>query len=604
VTIRVPLDAATVPGTHLVDLLDRDMLEAHAGLPVYMRGVDYAVHGHVTDVGLRTHRATAAVLGTRPYDVTVEHVGSELACSCSCPAGSADEFCKHLVALGIELLGDIGDDPEPDPVDADTLAAVDVEAWLAEQPADRLRGLLLAEAARDPQVHKRLSVHAAADAGEQPDLSTLRVTIADAFSWGRHDSYGYVHYRDAWAWRHDVESVIGELTDLLDAGFAAEAVDLTEMVLAELNDSLDHVDDSDGHLHDLAGAARDLHLRACGRAAPDPVALAGRLLHWAIAWELDLFLDAVRDYAPALGDAGLTAYRTLAERQWERVPAIGPDADRRRDDSARFAITTVMEHVADVTGGLDDLLEVMRRDQASGYAFVRIAQACRDHARDDLALDWARRGLQAFPGEWRLTELIGDIHAEAGRHEEALDVDRELFADAPSLARYKRLRRRAEAAGRWPGARAPALAVVRDAITHQTGADTAPLRRRATPAWLRHDADGSVLVEILLWEGDGDAAWEAAQRHGCSDQLWSRVAATRGERHPADALEIYHRQLDRALQPADQRAYNEVVRLLTIMRPLYTATGRSDDFDDLVTRIRTDYKRRRTLLRRLDDARL
>jgi hypothetical protein len=40
------------------------------------------------------------------------------------------------------------------------------------------------------------------------------------------------------------------------------------------------------------------------------------------------------------------------------------------------------------------------------------------------------------------------------------------------------------------------------------------------------------------------------------------------------------------------------------MRPLYTATGRSDDFDDLVTRIRTDYKRRRTLLRRLDDARL
>jgi hypothetical protein len=52
VTIRVPLDAATAPGTHLVDLLDRNMLIAYAGLPVYMRGVDYAVHGHVTDVGL------------------------------------------------------------------------------------------------------------------------------------------------------------------------------------------------------------------------------------------------------------------------------------------------------------------------------------------------------------------------------------------------------------------------------------------------------------------------------------------------------------------------------------------------------------------------
>jgi hypothetical protein len=198
VTIHILLDTIAGPGTHLVDLLDRDMLEAHAGLPVYMRGVDYAVHGRVTDIGLTTHRATAAVLGTRPYDVIVEHVGPELACSCSCPAGDTDTFCKHLVALGIELLGDIRGDPEP-------------------------------------------------------DLSTLRTAIADAFSWGRHDSYGYVHYRDAYAWRYDIESVIGELTNLLDAGFAAEAVDLTEMVLAALNDSVEHVDDSDGHLHDLAG---------------------------------------------------------------------------------------------------------------------------------------------------------------------------------------------------------------------------------------------------------------------------------------------------------------------------------------------------------------
>lgn len=37
----------------------------------------------------------------------------------------------------------------------------------------------------------------------------------------------------------------------------------------------------------------------------------------------------------------------------------------------------------------DGLLEVIARDQSSGYAFLRIAQACRAHGRDVLALDWA-----------------------------------------------------------------------------------------------------------------------------------------------------------------------------------------------------------------------
>jgi hypothetical protein len=38
------------------------------------------------------------------------------------------------------------------------------------------------------------------------------------------------------------------------------------------------------------------------------------------------------------------------------------------------------------------------------------------------------------------------------------------------------------------------------------------------------------------------------------------------------------------------------------MRPLYAATGRTSSFDHLVASIRTTYKRRRTLLQRLDRA--
>ena len=75
-------------------------------------------------------------------------------------------------------------------------------------------------------------------------------------------------------------------------------------------------------------------------------------------------------------------------------------------------------------------------------------------------------------------------------------------------------------------------------------------------------------------------------RRGCAERLWLHVAAARAERHPADALEVHRRQLDRALQPADKRAYREVVALLTTMRPLYAALRRTDHFDQLVGSIR------------------
>jgi uncharacterized Zn finger protein len=82
------------------------------------------------------------------------------------------------------------------------------------------------------------------------------------------------------------------------------------------------------------------------------------------------------------------------------------------------------------------------------------------------------------------------------------------------------------------------------------------------------------------------------------------VAATRGEQHPGDALEIYRRQLDRALEPASNLAYDEAIRLLKAMRPFYTAMDRTDDFTGLVTELRSRYNHRRNLMQRLDGVQL
>lgn len=240
----------------VVELLSRTLLESHAGWLVYMRGVDYAAHDHVSDVAVTAGQVSGVVTGTRPYDVAIARTDDGLAFTCTCPMGETDDVCKHVVALGIELLGPVGPADDNDvaapsvgggsgtvfeldgglDIDGPGAAverrawhvAADVEAWLADLPADRLRELVRAEAARDPDVHRRLSILAAADAGRRLDTTQLRASIVEAFSYGDYDRYGYVHYREAWDWANDVAAAIDELGEIADAGFAAETVPLIE----------------------------------------------------------------------------------------------------------------------------------------------------------------------------------------------------------------------------------------------------------------------------------------------------------------------------------------------------------------------------------------
>jgi hypothetical protein len=611
VTLRVR--SASMPQARSVSAaLSGALLEEQAGWLIFERGLAYADHGQVTELETTDTEVTGMVLGSSPYRVVIRLADGLLTFDCSCPMGDDRTFCKHLVAVGLEVAGDGPDAWDGDPTDDVATHLQDagpdrgggeradlgqIEAWLAGQPAERLRGLLVDRAGEDPELDRHLGRLAAADGQGRLDVAPYRAAIEDAFAMASFDGFGFVHYRDAWAWRDEIETVLADLDALLESGFAAEVVDLAELALDELNGSVGHVDDSDGHLYDLFERAVALHLDACRDARPDPLVLAEKLVRWALEYELDRYLGAVGDYAPVLGDDGLAAYRALAEVHWADVPTLRPGDVRREGFTDWFRIRTIMEHLAATTGGLDELLEVMARDQSSGYAFLRLAQACRAHGCDDLALEWAEQGRAAFPGERRLLELVVDLHTATGRSAQALDAARELFTRAPSVDAYRRLGVCAEALDAWSAEREAALAGLRDAIERQR-------QQTATRRSHWHRPDGTTLVEILLLDDDVDAAWRAAAASGCSSELELQLAERRADQHPSDAMAVYRSHLDRALGPAKDHAYAEVVRLLTLLRPLYQRLDQDADFDRLVTEIRTGYKRRRNLIKRLDRARL
>jgi hypothetical protein len=124
----------------------------------------------------------------------------------------------------------------------------------------------------------------------------------------------------------------------------------------------------------------------------------------------DTFFGAADTYAAVLGEKGLATYRRLAEAEWARVPPLDAGGDDRDKYGRRFRITHIMETLARRTGDVEAVVAVKKRDLSLPYAYLQIAETYRDAGRHDAALEWAERGMKAFPQRaWLCTLRVVSI---------------------------------------------------------------------------------------------------------------------------------------------------------------------------------------------------
>ncbi|WP_033306186.1 hypothetical protein RFN58_13850 [Streptomyces iakyrus] len=106
---------------------------------------------------------------------------------------------------------------------------------------------------------------------------------------------------------------------------------------------------------------------------------------------------------------------------------------------------------------------------------------------------------------------------------------------------------------------------------------------------------GPVLIDVLLDEGDLDAAWrEAADR--ADDRQWERLADLSREIRSAEALGVYLRLVERSKEPTGDRAYEHLAGLLLAARDCHRALGTEDAFTGYLAGLRAELKRRRKLM--------
>ena len=588
-------------------LFGPDALRALAGRRSFERGAAYAADGRVKGLKPRDGEVSATVRGARAYQVRLWLAGGEPQFSCTCPVAADGQFCKHCVAVGLVACASGGESGgahlRP--------AADDVRAYLEGLDKAHLVDLLLAQADGDELLRGRLELEAAGARGVAADVGRYRRAIRDVISPG-----GFIEYRAMSDYARGVRELVDSLTGLLAGGFAAALVDLCEHALACLEEAFESVDDSDGYMSDIRERLVGLHHEACLQARPEPVALAERLFELELHSDWEIFYGAAGTYADVLGEAGLAAYRRRAEEVWELTPALAP-GEGEGYSSQRFRITRIMETLAGLSPDVDALVAIKARDLRSPYQFFQIAEIYGAADRNDDALTWAERGLEAYPDctDVRLLEVLAGEYERRGRAQDAVSLMWSLLERRPTLDSFQRLKAHAARAEQWDVWRTQALDRLRQEASPTAGcrpelggrptspgAPTLP-GAPSLPPW-GWAVGRSEVVKALLWEGDGDAAWEEAVAGGCTISLWMEVAAARAVHHPEDALPIYRQQVERSIDQKNKRGYAEAVELLHSVRVLMDRLGTGDEFPAYLATVRAAHKQKRNLVKLLDEARV
>jgi uncharacterized Zn finger protein len=567
--------------------LARRPIEAMADRRSFERGVLYAANGRVGKRTVTESSVKAKVRGSSSYQVKLWLDDGQAAFDCSCPVGVEGRLCKHAVAVALVVTDAVADP------DQRAEAVIDIRAYLAGLDHDALVDLLVERAAEDDVFDARLRMTAARATAGPPPIAVFRHALDEAFV-----VRDYVDYRHMYDYASTINSALDSLRKLLDDGHAEAVITLAEHAIDRAENAVGYVDDSDGYMSGIAERLQELHRDACTAAKPEPVALARTLFERERhSGDFDVFYGAAATYADVLGAEGISEYRRLAKAEWDALPPLGPRQEERSYSSRRFRITQIMESLAELTGDVDAVAEVLARDQSSAYQFVRIAELFRKAGRYDDALAWAENGLALHGGsDPRLLDAAAEEYHRAGRGADAVQIAWDAYDASPSLRTYRQLSEQATRAGLWQDWHDKAVTLLRERIAQ---GQRKPAGGRVSQ-WAMREPDSSTLVEVLLHDGEVELAWAEAGAAGCRRDLWLELARRREGKHPLEAIPIWQGEIERVIDAKNNQSYAEAVDLIVHVRRLLIAAGREADFASYVAKLRTTHKPKRNLMKLFD----
>jgi uncharacterized Zn finger protein len=571
----------TAAGLHRFDVA---ALRDVAGEKVFARGIAYHEDGHVEIVTFDRVRVLARVAGSEVYRCELVGAGKKFSGECSCPAFSDWGFCKHLVATALAA-NSLGSGA----LEEASSRFAKIRQHLRTKGIEGLVEMVVGLAERDPSLLKELELSAAvATADDKTLFAQFKKAITEATR-----THGFVDYRNMRGWAQEIGSVLDRIAGLIESGRAALVLQLLDYFFARMDEALNDVDDSDGGGGDMYAKACEIHLAACRKAKPDPIALARALFAREVDSDWEFFHGASEAYEDVLGEVGLAEYRRLASEAWQEIKPLRATGRQVQDDqfSSRYALGAILESFAERDGDVDGRIAIRAKHLSSAYDYLGIAQLCLDHAREPEALKWAEEGLWQFedkPDE-RLILFTSELYRRIGREDDADKLLWRRFERRPSIELYERLK---AAAGTdrilADAVRDRALAWLRAQIGKPTGQ---PGMRWSSPV--------EFFVRLAMAEGLLAEAWMVVNGHGCGEHLLEQLAEASEQSHPAEALKVYADGVERRVRLGGQTNYEYACRTIGRMRLLREGLGEIAQHAAYLDDLRSRHKAKRNFTKLL-----
>lgn len=570
----------------LTNIITIDTLEEEAGKKVFWRGEAYYSTGAVRQIQTTDEKIIARVKGTELYDVQLWEEDGELMFDCTCAHADDGNFCKHCVAVGLTWLAGMTDFNKTE-VEVDEKPQIDswqnIRDYLATQSPETLIKLLLDAAQYDERTYRSLLLKAEPPNMNANTLNTLRKAIKHAIYVDDSD------YTDGSVLAENINKVIDSLEDLLTPSGATTLIELTEYAIERLEKMRDDISDEEGEIFGVDERLGALHLQASLLAPIDPSALADRL------FQLETTLsETVNNFDPltyrdALGEIGLQRYRELAEVEWNKIKATEYHENGRK-------IKSIMKALATACGDIEELIAIHATDLSAAVCYLTIAKILVEAKQPERALDWAERGLQAFPEcpDNQLRNFLIDAYLERGRNDEAIQLAWAQFSEHPSVTHYQRLHGVTNALGLWSEYRERALNHLNDDIIHHANTLTVRNPQPKTPDYSRR-------IEIALWENDLDAAYTTIQQGFCHQNLLITAANQFESTRPQNAITLYQQAALSFIEKTKQSAYEEAMKLLKKVATLMLALNQREALLEYLNALRVQHKAKRNFVALLDE---
>ena len=534
----------------------------------YEQGMGLFKKGRITSFHINDNVATARVKEVFNHHVKIIQTKEKLIFNCCCYEGRNNAPCHHSIAACLYLL------------------KKNKKKYNPTKPKLK-KSIVSNNGYLDPEKWEKL----------------FKNTVKSSLKISDNEASGYAE---------NLEYLIDTLIGLPQQKQANNILILTEYALSEIDDNLDYIEDSDDHIGVLLDKIQKLHLTVCKISQPNPLKIAEILFKWQREDKCDVANRNLTSYIDVMGDKGLSKYRALAEADWSKTNPIGPrdfdtedwfyengsnkceklDIDNQWAKWGNlYSITSIMTELEKLDGDLNSLVDVMAHDLSTPYNFIKIAQLYQENGLLDKALEWAEKGMNSFGENYDyppdLVTYIVKIYSELGQHDQAMHLAWTSFKEWPTMGTYRILESHAIAANQRQKWRDKAISHTRKQYERES---------------ISADEGYSLLVDIALYEGDIDTAWNEAQQGGCYNFIWLSLAQSLGEKHPVDAIQICQEQVNILIneKKANKVECELIIKFLECMKPISNATDGGQIFKELVIKIQTQKNQIESLLKNIE----